>query len=153
MSEFYTKDELELLGSSAPSDDSFEPPYSDSDIDNIRQSPMQQGMTFEGGIQYQQHMDNAPQFIRDMQDPTSKTYRNIHMGASIANSIKLIILGLIFALVPISMIFSVVADMKANASEGMIAAIPLLMVLLFVVVGISVFVKGIRELIRAIKNK
>lgn len=135
---FYTKEELELLGASAE-----EEPMPQT-------APM--GQQYPQGMSYQQQ-ENAPHFIQAMQDPSSKTYRNVHMGMAVANSVKLIVFGLIFALIPLFMLTTVVYAMKADGVGGIVTAIPVLMISLFVLVGVGVFVKGIRELIRAIKNK
>ena len=152
MSEFYTDEELEIFGGSTASDDLFQPSGVAPGMNDFGQPSMQQGIPFEQGMQ-SQIPENAPQFIKDMQDPSSKTYKNVHMGASIANAIRLIIFGLVFAFIPFTMIFSVLGSMKADGAEGMVIMIPMLMIVVFVSAGIGVLVRGIRELIRAIKNK
>ena len=151
MSDFYTKEELELFGGTAPSDEPFQHPQSAQGVDMLGQQPVQQNMPYEQNVQLQQ-MENAPQFIKDIQDPGSKTYRNIRMGVSIAGAVKLIIFGLIFSLVPLTGFIGTFSSLKEDGA-GVVEIFPILMVLLFGTVGISVLVKGIRELIRSLKNK
>ena len=172
--QFYTKEELELLGGSAPADGQFQQaqppigaempqqPYQQG----IQQIPYQQGMPYQPpmqqgmqqmpyqqqGVQYQQ-MENAPQFIKDIQGPSSSTYRKVNMGVSVYRSVVQIIAGLIFVLMPLFMLTSMLSAMKTDGSSDPVVLVPILMISLFVLVGAGIVVKAVVSLISTFKNK
>ena len=163
--QFYTKEELELLGGSAPADGQFQqaqPPIGAE----MPQQPYQQGMPYQPpmqqgmqqipyqqqGVQYQQ-MENAPQFIKDIQDPNSSTYRKVNMGVSVYRSVVQIIAGLIFVLMPLFMLTSMLSAMKTDGESDPVVLVPILMISLFVLVGAGIVVKAVVSLISTFKNK
>ncbi len=147
--QFYTKDELEVLNSSVPSEEPFQQTTFVPSEDNISGIPQQTGM-----LHVQQANTNSQGLMNGMSDPNSKTYKNVRMGLSFVGCVKNIIFGLIFGLFPLSMLWPILGAMRTDGAEvGAFILMPVLMILLFVGVGLRITVKGIIDLISIIKNK
>ena len=151
--QFYTKDELELFGGSAATENNA---FSQSpqNVEMMNAAPAQQSDPFQQpqGVYYQQPTSGNQGFVQQLSDPGSDTYRKIQKGASIASAVKQIIFGSIFILMPLCafpMFFSVTVAEGAGAA----ALFPILFIALFVISGGTAVVKGIINLILILKNK
>ena len=150
--QYYTKEELELLGSSEP----------------VPQEPQPIRYTTPAPNGISQPIDDVPpsmanytpeqlELIAQMQGKTvipTGTMSTVQKGSEITSAVFSIIFGLVFMLIPLMMGVTAVLSMKATGDlNGVVAFIPIVMIGLFVMVGATTAVKGVIKLVKHIKNK
>ncbi len=72
-------------------------------------------------------------------------------GIEVVRAAIMIVTGVMFTLIPLSMIFPLVTVTAADG--GFIGAIPITMLMIFIVVGSFVLIRGIGALVSAVINK
>ncbi len=138
---YYTPEELELLNQ-APSQLS-EP-----------QNPPQTVVDYREQIPQMPTDDTVYEKVNDFRQTAAPAVEKINSVSSVISAAISIFVGIMFIAVPLSMMSSMIfISQSAGAEEQMITLMPIGFLLIFIIIGALVAIKGVKNLIKCIRKK